>query len=596
MKQKLKTMFGLPLVGIVLFLLSSSSAHAATTIVVNSNADTAANDGACTLHEAIIAANTDTASGGATGECSAGSGVDTINFAITGSASFINGGQNGYTIDLSSSLPDITQAVTINGYSQPGSRANTAPSPQPFNGRLLIELDGTDTYAAAPQLNADNTTIKGLVINRSAGTGFLIGADNIVIQGNYIGVDPTGLVQKANFLNGINGGVSGFQDGDDTLIGGSNPEDRNIISGNNGAGITPNTGNDGWVIKGNYVGMSADGVTPISNSEFYNGPGGLSIDNCDGTVVGGAEPGAGNLISGNLNFGIFPDNTGSLVIQGNIIGPDWKGDPIPNNTQPGGIGLVPINGNIINTIIGGTEPGSGNLIAYNDGPGVAVLSAYFAGNLLGYTDNAAILGNSIHSNNINTNFPISQFGTGIDLLGAELSGPTAINGGVTLDDPLDADTGTNDYMNFPVLNTVSEKEGMARIQYSLDAADSPVDEYRVEFFANDVADPTNYGEGQYYLGAITTTNGVNKTAEIQLSSGFMLAGKAVSATTTAVDSSTLSGFGSTSEFSRVVVASSQSAENQQLASSGDNIQLFVTITIFSLLFTTFVVFKRRLSH
>ena len=45
---------------------------AANTITVTSAADTTANDGVCTLREAIIAANTNTASGAMAGECAAG--------------------------------------------------------------------------------------------------------------------------------------------------------------------------------------------------------------------------------------------------------------------------------------------------------------------------------------------------------------------------------------------------------------------------------------------------------------------------------------------------------------------------------------------
>ena len=44
----------------------------ARTITVNSTADTAADDGVCTLREAIAAANTNAASGAMTGECAAG--------------------------------------------------------------------------------------------------------------------------------------------------------------------------------------------------------------------------------------------------------------------------------------------------------------------------------------------------------------------------------------------------------------------------------------------------------------------------------------------------------------------------------------------
>ena len=75
----------------------------AASITVNSLADVAANDGACTLREAITAANTDTTSGAATGECAAGSGNDVIHFSVSG------------TIMLASALPDITTNTTISG-------------------------------------------------------------------------------------------------------------------------------------------------------------------------------------------------------------------------------------------------------------------------------------------------------------------------------------------------------------------------------------------------------------------------------------------------------------------------------------------------
>src|SRR5215203_266787 len=77
------------------------------TITVNSNSDEANNaDGKCTLREAIVAANTDTASGVEAGECGAGSsgGSDTISL----------GGVTG-TITLLSALPAITSEMTLSG-------------------------------------------------------------------------------------------------------------------------------------------------------------------------------------------------------------------------------------------------------------------------------------------------------------------------------------------------------------------------------------------------------------------------------------------------------------------------------------------------
>lgn len=316
------------LVVLVLYFFASPG-RAAATIVVNSSADTSADDGSCTLREAILASNSNTASGATPGECIAGdSGVDSINFNITGTADFTIDGQNGYTIQPSGGLPNITETVTIDGYSQPGARANTAVAPEPLNGRLLIELQGSPGLGM-PNIQANSSIIRGLVINSFDSSGVIIWGDDIQILGNYIGTDPTGLIAQPNALNGINGNSSGTSDR--AVIGTTNPADRNIISGNAGAGITPNVGEDGWIIKGNYVGLGADGVTQVGNSSPIMGPGGLSIDNCSDTIVGGPEAGAINVISGNKNFGVFPDNVTRLKIQGNIIGPDWKGDPIPGN-------------------------------------------------------------------------------------------------------------------------------------------------------------------------------------------------------------------------------------------------------------------------
>jgi CSLREA domain-containing protein len=67
---------GLALLIMLALSLETSPAARAVSITVNSTADTVADDGECTLREAIIAANTDAASGGAMGECAAGFGAD----------------------------------------------------------------------------------------------------------------------------------------------------------------------------------------------------------------------------------------------------------------------------------------------------------------------------------------------------------------------------------------------------------------------------------------------------------------------------------------------------------------------------------------
>jgi CSLREA domain-containing protein len=61
-------------------LLGAPVAGAAT-MTVSTRSDTVANDGACSLREALTAAETRLSSGSAAGECPAGSGSDTIALA-----------------------------------------------------------------------------------------------------------------------------------------------------------------------------------------------------------------------------------------------------------------------------------------------------------------------------------------------------------------------------------------------------------------------------------------------------------------------------------------------------------------------------------
>ena len=82
-----------------------------TTITVTDAGTTEADDGECTLPEAIVAANTNMASGAAPGECAAGTEDDTIVFADgVGAITLTMGWNNGST-----GLPAITSALVIDG-------------------------------------------------------------------------------------------------------------------------------------------------------------------------------------------------------------------------------------------------------------------------------------------------------------------------------------------------------------------------------------------------------------------------------------------------------------------------------------------------
>lgn len=214
-----------------------------------------------------------------------------------------------------------------------------------------------------------------------------------------------------------------------------------------------------------------------------------------------------------------------------------------------------------------------------------------------------ILGNSITDS---TAGPLNS-GLGIDLFEAtDTSGPPDFvpesfsEMGVTLNDTGDSDTGPNNYMNYPVINSASQNLLNLNVNFDLDAADSPTNQYRVEFFANDTADPSGYGEGQTFLGYTTLSPGSNQDVSITLPTGTNLTGKVLSATTTAIDNTTDSGFGGTSEFSLVsdvnVLALPQDGNNEEqdiLANTGQDVRLFGVVGIAIIILAAYMARRAR---
>ena len=147
--------------------------------------------------------------------------------------------------------------------------------------------------------------------------------------------------------------VNGFTDGDGILIGGFETD-----------GVTGNH------VEGSYIGVSADGTEAVPNAN------GIRIaDGAQNNVIGGTSASQGNLISGNLTYGILlqdPDTTGN-VIQGNTIG---TGTDVGN-----GYGVALVDGASNNTI-GGTVAGARNLISGNIDYGIALVGDDVTGNVI----------------------------------------------------------------------------------------------------------------------------------------------------------------------------------------------------------------------
>lgn len=646
---KLKLLLALPIIALALgFLALPHSAKAATYTVTNTD-----DAGAGSLRQAITDTNSSV-------------GADTIAFNIAGAGV--------HTIAPLTNLPAVTDQVTIDGTTQPGAGCDPRV--------LLIEISGENLDHNNPnsgiQLSdgSSGSIVKGLVINRftydgedeAFTAGILIDGDSDAdtIVCNFIGTNPAGNAALPNYT-----GVAVLSTGlNDILIGGSTLAERNVISGNAFAAIGGFDVTAHVVIKGNYLGPTADGTAALGNGFA----GGVYFGNTSNVVVGGTEPGAGNVfvagdtlsyygiilvksnnsiiqgnkigtneagtdvLGGDIAYGIYmaestnptiggsvpnAGNVSSAVynvilagvldgrIQGNKLGTNSNGTACLNrNTQTAGViftdgsnnitvggnnadarniiscgktsqvygegyGIAftangmndnnTIQGNYIgtnangqvqasfgnegsgivvgggsNNHIGGTQIGEGNIIAGNGAAGVRVV-----GNVidpdnpdLGQALNNSIIRNSIFGNG----------GLGIDLIIGDTPG-------VTPNDAGDPDYGPNHFMNFPVISSVTSSNGQATITYDLDInpAEPGATGYRVEFFANDSADPSGHGQGQTYIGSDTVSGDVTgKQVTITLPSGVD-GSKYITATTTMTDDST-DGFGHTSEFAADVQA------------------------------------------
>ena len=378
-------------------------------------------------------------------------------------------------------------------------------------------------------LTGGSTTVRGLVINGFTDAGIVIfGANGCVISGNFLGTDPTGSAAVAN-NTGIHIKSDVFTGTTNTTVGGLMPADRNLISGNSAGVFTASAtglgGNFlGTVIEGNFIGTDATGTAALGNFDGIDDVVGIGGT---GEMIGGTVTGAGNVISGNNNIGIFMAADGS-IIQGNRIGTAANGtSPLGNFRWGIDVGIDDRGGlNVFNVMIGGTVPGAGNIIAFNgggasDGNGIVVVTG----------SGHSILGNSIYANTSNGQVPGS--GLGIDL-GFD---------GVTLNDPGDADTGVNNLQNFPVLTSATNGGGMTTITGKLNSSASTT--YRIEFFANDAIDPSGYGEGQTFIGfKDVTTNG---NGDVSFSASFPQIAAGQRVTSTATDPN-----GNTSEFSGAI--------------------------------------------
>ncbi len=562
---------------ILIFLPDRSSA--VSSLIVTSPAD----DGEGTLRQAITAAN-------------ASSGLDIITFGLP---------DPGQPILIMSQLPDITDPVIIDGTSQTGVAIQGPVLVDPRTSSiscfavkaggctikgLTIKKFGTgisivnvpnnvvqDNSIYGNNFNihisgekAANNSVRGNIIGQSrfyeynyygvyisnAGNNIIGGPDpddwNIIggniemgvyiegepghnlIEGNHIGVTdqlyPIYLDQANN--TGLQGYVNGRRA---NTIGvwlnatGGNMIKNNLVSRNEIAGITIQNCTESNYIQGNNIGSwhgdTADGKYPVTHpygmkwgisNHLGNFNYGIGLLDSSNQVIGGSA-GEGNVIANNW-CGIKVGGSDN-IIQGNDI--YLNGYSGYDSYNSGNIFIFMGSGNLI----GGNETGQGNFFgytvhSYSNEIGMAII-------LKGNVSSTAILKN---------NFSVGDIDLPIDLG----------NDGVTLNDPLDSDTGPNGFQNYPILTSAYRLGGSYVITGTLDSV--PNASFHLEFL----------GSGKYlgYKEITTDASGHAAFTAVMDAAG----GNLIAAAST--DSQN-----NTSEFSPTVAADNSGIESISVAPS-----------------------------
>lgn len=556
----------LALASTLLGLIVGAATHAAT-FTVNNSSDASGGS----FREAIIAINAVPTPG-----------PHTIAFNIPASDGNCAPATGVCTISLLSGLPLATKVVVIDGYTQPGTTANTNPPDLGTNASLRVEISALATVGTNIVLGLTGSVVRGLILNRRVGIA-LGGTGGHLVEGNFIGTNAAG---SAGFSDGQNG-VLVVTNSHNNVIGGTTPAARNLISGNN-TGILVSSSSTpilGTQILGNLIGTNAAGTAAIANELAIA----LVQSGGKNTVIGGTTAAARNVISGNtsgiydessiigassnntisgnyigvdvtgaaalgnVQYGIFTSSSGAviggsamgagnviavsatianvqiagrdIVVQGNWIGTGVSGTSATTGFVPSAFRVpgIAVTGNtaVTGTQIGGTASGAGNVIAFNTGYGVLLSNQIGNGHW--------ILGNSIFSN---------------APLGINLYSPGGENTfGVTPNDNGDGDFGVNGQQNHPVITSATSSGNVVGTLNSLSSAT-----YRLEFFANAACDASGYGEGKTFIGIQSVTTDSSGNASFNATFPALPVGQSVM-TATATDSG-----GSTSEFSQCVTA------------------------------------------
>ncbi len=212
-------------------------------------------------------------------------------------------------------------------------------------GNLTTVYQGIDISSGSSVVNIGNTGTNGAVTISASNS-----SNGITIAGSTVTIVATTISNALNAGVGISSGAS------NVIIGGTTSSARNVLK-SNGYGVTISGGTT-IDIRGNYIGIAADGTTAAPNASA-----GIYTSGGTGVTIGGSSASYGNVISGHSglsDIGINIDTgSGTTTIQNNYIGTNAAGTGAIANSY----GII---NRVSNTII------SNNVISGNSGTGIRI--------------------------------------------------------------------------------------------------------------------------------------------------------------------------------------------------------------------------------
>jgi hypothetical protein len=395
-------------------------------------------------------------------------------------------------IRVLSALPVILDPVVIDG------------TTQPIGG---IALDGSLASTAGPisglQLFAPASTVRGLVISGFSGSGIDVRGASNVIAGNFIGTDRSGTLGQGNGQDGVR------LEADGNEVGGLTAADRNVISGNAGAGVRILSAGSNHV-DGNFIGTDRFGTGALGNGT------GIILDSAVGNTIG--TPAAGtagrNLISGNTGDGIdiigglgAPDNT----LHQNLVWYNYIGTDATGTQALGNFDGVRIDASSYNHVGAST---AGNVIAGNRGSGVVIEGKSSTGNLVvnngigslangnpgGNQGNGVYILQDAHDNAIGTvaggNWINFNGGRGVFVETGKSN--RILSNSIFANGNLGIDAGPSGLRNAPVI--VLDPPGGGQVTWHVAGTPGATSTFIIQFFVS----PAGGANGQRLIGTLPT--------------------------------------------------------------------------------------------